>query len=380
MKKNAKIICISELVLFIYLIVHTLLINIISNDLKNILTISILFIMALILFTAFGFKKDNSYLKGSASRTVLSGLMTFMLIIYGLGIILGFNRGFLTADVYNFVKNVLFVLIVIILLEIVRFLIAKNCFQNVKLLIFFTILSSMLNIFLELNLGTLNSSEDIFIFLSTIIFPVLAAEALCSFMAYKIGLLPCLIYKIVMGLYIYLLPIVPDLGDYIYSVVNIIFPFTLYCILNKMIIRYEKEKTKLKKANRVIFIIPTLIAFIILVILVSGLFRYKMIAIASDSMRPEYARGDAIIYEKIEIQKLEVGDILAFQKDDRVVTHRIVKIWNQGGEYSFVTKGDNNNSIDTFVPKEANVLGKVRFKIKYIGYPTVKMNEFFGKE
>ena len=48
-------------------------------------------------------------------------------------------------------------------------------------------LSSILNIILELNLGTLGTKEDKFIFLSTIIFPIIAEEALCSYMTYKIS-------------------------------------------------------------------------------------------------------------------------------------------------------------------------------------------------
>ena len=52
---------------------------------------------------------------------------------------------------------------------------------------------------------------------------------------------------------------------------------------------------------------------IFVVALISGVFKYKMIAIGSDSMNPIYYRGDAIIYEKdTDIQK---GDILVFEYD-----------------------------------------------------------------
>ena len=115
-------------------------------------------------------------------------------------------------------------------------------------------------------------------------------------------------------------------------------------------------------------------------LLVSGIFKYKMIAIASNSMKPVYSRGDAVIYEKIDIKELEVGDVLAFQKDSIVVTHRITKIWRQNDKYYFTTKGDNNNTEDVFAPKEENVLGRVNIVFKYIGYPTVLINEFFRKE
>ncbi len=380
MKKNTKIIYISEVVLFIYLIVLAFFINLISNDYRNISAIAVLSLILVILLAFFGIKKDKNFLKGSAARIVTASLMTFILIIYGFGIILGFNRGYFVSNIYTFIKNIIPILLINIELEIIRFMIAKNSYKKKKIIIIFTFLSIIFNVLLELNLGVLSTSEDKFIFLSTIIFPIIAEESLCSYMTYKISMLPSLIYKLVVRLYIYIFPIVPNLGDYLYSVVNIILPFTIYNILNKIIIRYEKEKQTLKKFNRVIFTIPLIISFIILIILISGVFKFKMIAIASNSMSPTYRRGDAIIYEKINTRDLEVGDILVFQKNNIVVTHRIVKKWNQDGQYYFTTKGDNNNTEDNFKTKETEALGKVRFAFKYIGYPTVLFSEYFGKE
>ena len=199
-------------------------------------------------------------------------------------------------------------------------------------------------------------------------------------MTYKISMLPSMIYKLTIKLYIYLLPIIPNLGNYMYSVANIMLPFALYCVLNKIIIRYEKEKQKLRKINRIVFTIPITACLILLVLLISGIFKYKLIAIASNSMSPTYRRGDAVIYEKVNVKELKVGDILAFQKNNIVVTHRIVEIWKKNNTYYFTTKGDNNNAIDGTKTAEKDVLGRVQSSFKYLGYPTVLVSEFFGKE
>ena len=47
----------------------------------------------------------------------------------------------------------------------------------------------------------------------------------------------------------------------------------------------EENKKSVAKMNRRIFSIPILIAALILVALVSGIFKYKLIAIATDSMK-----------------------------------------------------------------------------------------------
>ncbi len=380
MKKNTKFIYMCELILLAYVILFTIFINYVSNDFKNIFTIIVLSFILIILLVFFGRKKDNNYLRGSSARIVITALMTFILVIYSLGIILGFNRSFFNSNIIILIKNILPIFLIIILTELIRYSVIRNSVKNKKIIIYFTILSTILSVLLEINIGNLNTSEDKFIFLSTIIFPIIAEEALCSYMSYKISYLPSIIYKLVIKLYIYIVPIVPNLGDYIYSVLYIVLPFIIYVILNKMVIKYEKEKQQLKKVNRVIFTIPLLLFLVIIVLLISGIFRYKMIAIMSNSMSPTYRRGDAIIYNKVDTSELRVDDILAFQKDGVVVTHRIVKVWKQGDTYYYTTKGDNNNTEDSFKPREENVLGRVEYIFKYIGYPTVIINEFFGKE
>ena len=380
MKKNTKIIYVSEIILFIYIIVIIPLMNKMSYDTKILSAIVVLLLILVMLLAFFGFKKDKNYLKGSSARIVTASLMTFMLIIYSLGIILGFTRGYIYNNAFEFLKNISPILILNIEIEMIRYIIAKRSFKGKIPLILFTIIGSILNILLEINMGTLNSAEDKFIFLSTIIFPTIAEEALCSFMTYKIAMLPSLIYKLTIKLYIFLFPIIPNLGNYIYSIANIILPFILYSIFNKILIKYEKEKQQIKRINRIVFTIPICATLVMLIILISGISKYKMIAIASNSMSPTYRRGDAVIYEKINVKELEIGDILAFQKNNIVVTHRIVKIWKKNDKYYFTTKGDNNNTVDSFKTGESEVLGRVTSILKYFGYPTVLISEFIGKE
>ena len=380
MKKNTKIIYVSEIALFIYTILLWLYIGRLSYNSRLYYSIAVLLFIFVILLTFFGFTKDKNYLRGSSARIVTASLMMFMLIVYGLGIILGFTRGYIYSGVFDFLRNVGPVFIIIIVKELLRFIIAKNCLKNKIPLIVFTFISSILSILLEINLGTLGTSEEIFIFSTTMALPIIAEEILCSYMTYKISMLPSLIYMLTIRLYVYVIPILPNLGNYMYSICDIVLPFILYCILNKTVVRYEKEKQQLANINRVVFTIP-LTAFLLLVILlISGIFKYKLIAIMSDSMSPVYSRGDAVVYEKIDAKDLKIGDILAFQKDDMIITHRIVEIWKKNGKYYFATKGDNNDVIDDFKTSENNVLGRVQYILKYVGYPTVLVRDFFRKE
>ena len=235
----------------------------------------------------------------------------------------------------------------------------------------------LFNITISININILNDSYKIFIFICTLVIPIIAQELLSTYLVLNYGFLPSIVYKLIMNLYLYLIPISTDLGDYLYSVVNILMPFTIYLTLKKFLKVDDIEKNR-KNINGVslrFFSIPTTILLLVVIILVSGVTKYKMIAIASDSMYPYYGRGDAVIFEKIEVSSVQVGDILVFKSNNQILTHRVVKIKENSGILYFYTKGDANNSNDTEPVEQENILGVVRNVIKYIGYPTVKMYE-----
>ena len=58
-----------------------------------------------------------------------------------------------------------------------------------------------------------------------------------------------------------------------------------------------------------------------------------------------------------------------------IVVHRLIRIVNIGDEVYYYTKGDANEEEDNYLIKKENIIGIVRFRIPYIGYPTVWFSE-----
>jgi len=56
------------------------------------------------------------------------------------------------------------------------------------------------------------------------------------------------------------------------------------------------------------------------------------------------------------------------------VVHRVVEKRQKNGEFSIITKGDNNNTVDQEPVTEQQIIGKVIYKIRYIGYPAIWLN------
>ena len=91
----------------------------------------------------------------------------------------------------------------------------------------------------------------------------------------------------------------------------------------------------------------------------------SLYTIISGSMEPILKVGGILYYEKINLDDFKKDDILVYQLNEHIVSHRIVNI----NEYGFETKGDNNNSNDSYIVDKNNVIGRGNnWSIPYIGY------------
>ncbi len=366
----------------IILLLSVLLFFIQNNIIKYLLSITGLGIVLFIAGLVYKKKRDTNFFRGSATRILLAVIIFYFIIIFLLGLILGFGKTIFSLNPYIWLEGLIPTLIITIISERLRYLIIKNNPTEKKAIYILTLLMAIFNILLISNIFTLNNNYDIFVFICVTVLPIIAQELLSTYLVSNYGFRPVITYKLIMNLYIYILPIMTNLGDYLQSAVGIIMPFTIYVVLVKYLRPKEEEnkwKDKLTGINISFITIPVIILLTIIIILVSGIFKFQMIAIASNSMVPIYERGDAIIFEKIDNKYLENDDIIVFKKDNILVAHRIVKTKEVSSKLYFYTKGDANNAVDVEMVSEDEVLGVVRRVVKYIGYPTVWINELFRR-
>lgn len=99
----------------------------------------------------------------------------------------------------------------------------------------------------------------------------------------------------------------------------------------------------------------------------------SMYTIVSGSMLPNIKVYDVVINLKVDDPStIKEKDIITFVSNSPIsygltITHRVVGIKQENGEYYFKTKGDNNlRPDDTWVPY-SNLIGKVFIKIPQLG-------------
>ena len=117
--------------------------------------------------------------------------------------------------------------------------------------------------------------------------------------------------------------------------------------------------------KNIIFKVFYILIIIYLIIFIPVLWGKRPLVVISGSMEPILKVGGILYYEKINLDDFKKDDILVYQLNEHIVSHRIVNI----NEYEFETKGDNNNSNDSYIVDKNNVIGRGNnWSIPYIGY------------
>ena len=333
--------------------------------------------LAVFLKIAIGKSYQKSRIKKEVIQYILIAVIIYILtyMISGLFITFGNNPYFTTVK--GFLINLWMFGTVIISKEYIRYRLINNVYENDKKEI--AILVSLIYIIIEIELNKyINTKITLLFALKDIcqnLIPLIAKNVLYSYISMKSDWKPASIYELFTKLYLWLSPILPNAPWIIVAIIETTIPTILF-----FYIRYANSKnSEIKSRQEIENVNPkNSIPLVVLVILVIwftiGVFPIKPIAVASGSMEKELYVGDVVIVKKCNANDIVNGDIIQYQMKGYTVIHRVIEKKQKNGEYYFTTKGDNNPSEDKESVKEEQVLGKVIFKVKYLGYPAIWLN------
>ena len=333
--------------------------------------------LAVFLKIAIGKSYQKSRIKKEVIQYILIAVIIYILtyMISGLFITFGNNPYFTTVK--GFLINLWMFGTVIISKEYIRYRLINNVYENDKKEI--AILVSLIYIIIEIGLNKyINTKITLLFALKDIcqnLIPLIAKNVLHSYISMKSDWKPASIYELFTKLYLWLSPILPNAPWIMVAIIETTIPTILF-----FYIRYANSKnSEIKSRQEIENVNPkNSIPLVVLVILVIwftiGVFPIKPIAIASGSMEKELYVGDVVIVKKCNANDIVNGDIIQYQMKGYTVIHRVIEKKQKNGEYYFTTKGDNNPSEDKESVKEDQVLGKVIFKVKYLGYPAIWLN------
>lgn len=377
MKRSQKIIIGLLSFMFLVLLINSFITKIFSRY----SICAFIFIVLIISYLLLGMEKEKSRYNKDIILSILIYIAIYYITTYLFGLFIGFNKNVYSSNIILILKNIVPIIILIPLSELLRYIINSKIKDNYILLGLSIFVFTLIDTTITIQASSFKNFYDTLKVIGLFILPSLSKNYLLTYLTIKVSYKPNLVYRYLMELPRYILPIVTSFGVYIESIIYISFPIIVFIIIYNDFKKREKKNiilsSKFKKNTKFIYYIVTII-LITVVSLTSGYFKYQAIVIATGSMTPNINKGDMVVIEKVapkDAKKLKEGEVLAFKREDKIVVHRIYKIYTSGNEIFFKTKGDHNNAPDGYLTEAKEILGTVKFNIRYIGYPTVALYE-----
>lgn len=374
MKSSEKKILTLEIVSLIFLLFNLFLFK--FDNIYVMFTFLLLLLITLNLIT--GFEKNRKRFKKDGIILSIIFTLSYLFIIYLSGLFLGFERNGYSLTFLNIVRNSFPILVVIIISEFLRFELNTKS-ENQKLLIILgTILFVLVDINIAMQVYDFSNLNELLEMAALVILPSITKNILLTYFSLEFGFASTLIYRIIIEIYVYLVPILPDFNIYLESIITFVYPLILLKITKLMLKTDEEKEITVKKKNISKFVnVFVILIMLVIVLLTSGVFKYYFLSIGSGSMTPNINKGDVVIVEKLkenELEKIKKGDVLVYQKENQVIVHRVTEVNND----TFKTKGDNNDEEDVWVVNKKDIIGITKVRIPLLGYPTVWLNELLG--
>ena len=327
-----------------------------------------------------------------ATMLVVLAALVFQVVWFVLlGMKLGFVQNVYIWNGQSWLNVFLPVILAITLEEVLRGQMVARGHESKLALVLTTVVLMVLEVIWVIPIYDLAVVKDWFDLLVLVALPGLLKGTLLTYIAYEYDYRANVAYRLIMELPVYLLPILPNVSQYLAAMFTIALIIVLAYLMMKIHatnaqpvaespVRPEPDgkKTRWRVVKYVVFGLVTLVV-VTYVGLMSGLFKYHLLAIGSGSMEPNISVGDMILVERTDdYAEMKEGDILVYQHGNVVMVHRLIERAEQNGGYYFKTQGDANESADSWWVNQGEVIGVARGKIAALGYPTLWLNELFN--
>lgn len=307
------------------------------------------------------------------AKVLLTFAILYIALFYLVGIYVGFYRSNYSLSLTNMIYHLIPMMISIISVEIIRKKILVDEVYKTKIITF--LLGTITDVYLYKNFYSLESLNSFLSFLGLIIFSAIANNLLYNYISNRYGKNPVIIYRLITALYIFFIPVIPNLHPYLRTYLRMLYPVIIYMYLERFYVEDPQRLSKKEETKNQIYMGIVSAITLIIVALISCKFHYGVLVIGSDSMQKSIEKGDVVLFKKTN--ELKKGDVIVFNSEDIKIVHRIIDMKNINGEMRYYTKGDANKVQDEGYVTKETLVGKTIGTIKYIGKPTLWLNGKF---
>jgi signal peptidase len=342
----------------------------------------LLYGLMLVFCLVLGRKNERPYTFASETLLIACvGALVYLNLMFLSGIFLGFAHNPMdTGRLRGLVSNTYAYMGVVLAREYLRSKIMTLLSGKLRyMIIMFTVTTlvftytGMDNIKSVITYGPTEMLDYVF----TILLPLLVLNAFLCYTAMRGGMAGNMIFQFVYwGVYLYS-PFMPDIPKIVESIFIYGLVLIMFVILDSLERKHRQVETQqpVKNSRDWLWMTPAGLVLVFCLLFGLGALPFLPVAVASNSMKDVFSRGDMIIIDKVSPETLaavQEGDIIQYRYGNISVVHRVIAVHTTAaGAKEYVTKGDNNPVQDIFPVKPDQVVGLVRWHVPYMGYPAL---------
>ena len=313
----------------------------------------------------------KGYYEKRYGKNILIISFVYLFLYFSIGSIFGFLNSPYAHNIIDILKNIYIQLIPIFGIEILRNILIDKNKNDIKICFSITLLLVLLELDYHTVVELYPNKELLLKYIFSEIIPAFFYGNLYTLLNIKVSNMFSIIFRVTERLFFIVMPILPDTNCYIEASLGIIIPLVIYM--------YFGIKVKRNLVNKKKYLIAVILFTIFLTAFMLGFLRFEPITILSNSMSPFFNRGDIVIFKKIKSEEeVKVNSIIVYTVEDKNIAHRVISIKKEKNEIFYQTKGDRNNMVDEGLVKTEQIKGIYSFKIKYAGFPSIWLYNFFG--
>ncbi|WP_024291813.1 signal peptidase I [Lacrimispora indolis] len=231
---------------------------------------------------------------------------------------------------------------------------------------------------LEINYGKAASVSDAkawFIFYAKDVIPLFSKNILLSILVLYGGARAGILYSGIIQVFQRIFPFLPNLPWLADSAIGIAFPVLYSVFIHERYCGITGSKPSDSKEGLAGYL-ATLFFSVGFCWFCVGVFSVYPSVVLTGSMEPGIRPGDAVLIRKVQSEKemyqLKTGDVITFTRGGITITHRILEtLYDEAGNVSFRTKGDNNKSPDNETVFPQDIKGIVIGNVPKAGIPVL---------
>ena len=374
-----------------------------TNDKLKIYAISIILIIITLLSIVFTFEKAKVILaislfflaivtkvivkkrkvRNSTYKQVIWMMLVFALIYIGLYYLLGFHYGFYRSrfrfSIKSLFYNIIPIIVIVISMEYIRSSLIQQEVKGIDVLTFIGMF--IVDMAIYAGIYDVTTLSGFLANLGYVILPSISFNILYNYISYRFYHEPIIVFKLIIMLYMYVIPVIPDVYQFLVNFVRFVYPYIIYVFLRKFFSKRMIENIGMSEElsmDNTKFVVASVIILVFIMFL-SNQLKFGMFVVGSSSMNGTLNKGDCLVFEKLgKNDMIKQYDVIAFRKGNTQYIHRVVSIKERMGKTIYITKGDANDTNDDGYITREDIIGIGKVRLRYMGYPTLWVNQLFN--